>query len=235
VTELWLRLGAVPMHALRLLITLAIAAMLGMEIWKRLEGDQKPLTAVQQVAVPFDPAFTLLDARELAELPLADQWDMPMGSELGALTYNAQPFLMTRHLGDDLNGIGGYHSDLGDPVWAAADGVVVYCGTAGQGWGKMVILACKAELESGEPNEVVQAVYAHLEEMTVLPGQRVRRGERIGSVGTADGLYWAHLHFELRTGPWVNPGMGYADAALNRLSPEAFIANKRAKQLRRAH
>ena len=197
-------------------------------------GKQEPeeLSVRQVREVPFDPAFIRLTAREQALLPLAMQWELPMGSELGALTYNAQPFRMTRHLGDDLNGIGGYHSDLGDPVWAASEGVVVYCGMAGEGWGKMVILACRVPTEQGK-TEVMQTVYAHLQDMEVLPGQRVQRGERIGSVGTAEGRYWAHLHLELRRGPWVNPGRGYADAALNRVSPEAYIAHRRLKSAQR--
>ena len=48
-----------------------------------------------------------------------------------------------------------------------------------------------------------------------------------GTVGTADGQYLAHLHFEVREGPYVNPGVGYADAPLNRLSPERFLAEHR--------
>jgi murein DD-endopeptidase MepM/ murein hydrolase activator NlpD len=217
------------LRTFRILLTLAIAGMLGRELWQRLGGAAESLSPQQQQQVPFDPAFIQLSAREQAELPLAIQWDMPMGSELGALTYNAQPFRITRHLGDDLNGIGGYHSDLGDPVWAAASGIVVYCGMAGPGWGKMVILASRVPTEDGR-TEVMQAVYAHLQHMEVIPGQRIQRGERIGSVGTAEGRYWAHLHFELRRGTSVNPGIGYADATLNRLSPEAYIASRRPRE-----
>jgi murein DD-endopeptidase MepM/ murein hydrolase activator NlpD len=57
--------------------------------------------------------------------------------------------------------------------------------------------------------------------------QVVQRGEKIGTVGTGDGQYVAHLHFEVREGPYVNPGVGYADAPLNRLSPERFLAEHR--------
>jgi murein DD-endopeptidase MepM/ murein hydrolase activator NlpD len=211
------------MKLLRVLIVLGIAAMIARELWVRLGGQQVAPALRQSREVPFDPAFLRLSPREIAALPLAMKWEMPMGSEFGALTYNAQPFRITRHLGDDLNGIGGYNSDLGDPVWNAADGQVVFCGFAGPGWGKVVITACKAPREDGSM-ELLQVVYAHLKDVEVRPGQRLARGGRIGSVGTAEGKYWAHLHFELRRGPWINPGTGYADAALNRISPEAYIA-----------
>src|SRR3954467_11939871 len=74
---------------------------------------------------PFDAAYVRLSPWEMATLPLAVRFDPPMGGERGALTYNAQPFRITRHLGDDLNGIGGWNSDLGDPVYAAGAGMVI--------------------------------------------------------------------------------------------------------------
>jgi murein DD-endopeptidase MepM/ murein hydrolase activator NlpD len=214
------------MKHLRLILFLGICAMLGIELWQRLGGQEVKATPRQLSETPFDPAFLRLSPRQVAELPLAERWDMPVGSELGALTYNAQPFRITRHLGDDLNGIGGYNSDLGDPVWSAADGQVVFCGFAGPGWGKVVIVACRVADETGH-EQVLQAVYAHLQDIQVIPQQRLRRGDSIGTIGTAEGRYLAHLHFELRQGPWINPGLGYADAALSRISPEGFIAKRR--------
>lgn len=171
---------------------------------------------------PLDPAFVRLTPRETATLPLATRFDMPMGSEHGAFTYNARPFRIARHLGDDLNGIGGENSDLGDAVYAAGAGRVIYAGVPSADWGNMILIAHRLP-EGDELGPVVQTVYAHLESMRVRTGQIVQRGEQIGSVGTAGGKYLAHLHFEVRVGPYVNPGQGYADTALNRVSPEVFI------------
>lgn len=179
---------------------------------------------------PFDPAFHRLSPIEVARLPLATRFDAPMGSEHGALTYNAQPFRLNRHLGDDLNGIGGLNSDLGDAVYASGFGRVVYAGVPGPGWGKMIILAHRMREEDG--TKVIQTVYAHLDQILVKPDQMVQRGEKIGTVGTADGQYLAHLHFETREGPYVNPSVGYADAPLNRVSPELFLkTHRRAPEL----
>lgn len=177
-------------------------------------------------ATPFDPAFLRLSPLEITRLPLATRFDPPMGSEHAALTYNAQPFRINRHLGDDLNGIGGQNSDLGDAVFASGFGRVVYAGVPGPGWGKMIILAHRVQ-DKHHGTRVIQTVYAHLDQMLVQAEQVVQRGEKIGTVGTGDGQYVAHLHFEVREGPYVNPGVGYADAPLNRLSPERFLAEHR--------
>src|SRR6266567_8577915 len=48
-----------------------------------------------------DPAFRLPSPLELALFPTAARFDFPLGSENGAMTYNAQPFTKNHHLGDD--------------------------------------------------------------------------------------------------------------------------------------
>ena len=145
---------------------------------------------------PFDAAFVRLSAAEVAALPLAVQFDPPLGGEQGALTYDAQPFRTTRHLGDDLNGIGGWNSDLGDPVFASGTGRVVYAGVPGEGWGNMVILAHRVpEAAATGGDAVYLSVYAHLEKILVKAGELVPRGRQLGTVGTANGHYFAHtLH-----------------------------------------
>jgi len=198
------------------LLQLTAAVLLAVIVWR-----------AWSLRPTFDPAMVRLNPIEIATLPEAVRWDMSMGSEHGALTYNAQPFRITRHLGDDLNGIGGYNSDLGDPVYAAATGRVVFRGHAGPGWGKVIILAHRVRNAQTGQLEVVQSMYAHLDTTQVEPDQLVPRGTQIGTVGTADGRYLAHLHFEIRLGPYIFPGVGYADAPLNCVSPERFIAQHR--------
>jgi len=78
-------------------------------------------------------------------VPVVAQMDYPLGSETGALTYETPlpgggaPRRRTS------NGIGGQNSDLGDGVYAAADGLVILAGEAGGGWGKVVILQHRSE------------------------------------------------------------------------------------------
>jgi murein DD-endopeptidase MepM/ murein hydrolase activator NlpD len=170
-------------------------------------------------------AFQLPDPLEMASIPTAYRFDFPLGSEHGAMAYNAQPFTVNRHLGDDLNGIGGENSDLGDPVYAVADGLVLFAREGGPGWGKIVILlhAC---LEKGE-RRYVQSYYGHVDTILVRPHQTVRRGDKIATVGTAHGKYFAHLHLEMRefVTPFIGPG--YREDTTGWLDPTEFIAQHR--------
>jgi murein DD-endopeptidase MepM/ murein hydrolase activator NlpD len=174
---------------------------------------------------PLHAAFQLIPAIELAALPTATRFDFPLGSEHGALAYNAQPFTENRHLGDDLNGIGGENSDLGDAIYSVADGRVVLAQDGGPGWGNVIIVMHAIE-ENGS-RRYVQSYYGHVDEVQVEVGQDVRRGEQIGTVGNARGKYWAHLHFEMRdfVTPWVGPG--YREDTRGWINPTEFIQQHR--------
>src|ERR1700720_784347 len=87
-----------------------------------------------------DPAFRIPSPLELASIPTATHFDYPLGNENGAMAYNAQHFTENHHLGDDLNGIGGENSDLGDPIFAIADGRALLTRDGGPGWGNVIIL-----------------------------------------------------------------------------------------------
>ena len=168
-----------------------------------------------------DPAFRQPSPLELASLPIAARFDRPLGSEHGAMTYNAQRFTENRHLGDDLNGIGGENSDLGDPVYAVADGRVLLAREAGPGWGN-VIIVLHAYVENSE-RKYVQSYYGHVESILVHVGDDVRRGQQIATVGTGGGHYFAHLHFEMRefVTPFIGPG--YREDTRGWLDPTAFV------------
>ena len=168
-----------------------------------------------------DPAFRRVTPLELESLPIAARFDYPLGSEHGALAYNAQRFTENQHLGDDLNGIGGENSDLGDPIYAVADGRVLLAREAGPGWGNVIILL-HAYVENGQ-RKYVQSYYGHLESILAHPGEDVRRGQKIATVGTAGGRYFAHLHFEMRE--FITPfiGLGYREDTRGWLDPAAFI------------
>ena len=176
----------------------------------------------------LDERFFLMSPWQRAQVPVAHRYDPPLGSDHGGLAYNAQKFwdLNERrgghHLGDDLNGIGGMNTDLGDPVFAAADGLVVYAGEPSPGWGPTVVLAHREA-----DGRMLQSMYAHLDRIEVGRGTLVARGTRVGTVGTAHGNYPAHLHFEIRESDEVEIGAGYGMARLNRVDPAATVAARR--------
>lgn len=172
----------------------------------------------------FDPAFIRMRPTLVASTPYITRLTAALGAESGALTYNAQPFLIDRHLGDDLNGIGGWNSDLKDPVFAIGNGLVTYAGTPAPGWGKSVTLAHRND--SADPTAVIQSFYSHLFSSDVSVGDAVATGHAIGKVGTANGRYLAHLHLELRKGTASDAGAGYNTSPLNRISPSLFLEGK---------
>lgn len=169
----------------------------------------------------YQLALDLPSPVELVSLPTAARFDFPIGTEHGVLAYDAQPFTTNNHLGDDLNGIGGENSDLGDPVFAVADGRVLFAHEGGPGWGNIVILL-HAYRDHGA-RKYVQSYYAHLLKILVAPGELVRRGQQIATVGTGGGRYLAHLHFEMRE--FVTPfvGAGYRKETRGWLNPEQFL------------
>ena len=84
----------------------------------------------------------------------------------------------------------------GDPVYAAADGRVVYAGSAVRGYGNLVIL---------KHNETYLTAYAHNQTLLVKEDQTVRKGQRIADMGSSDAER-VMLHFEVRrNGKPVDP------------------------------
>lgn len=153
--------------------------------------------------------------------PLADGFDFPVGAPDALGYYDAQPFGTDRHLGNDWNGPDGGDSDLNDPVYAVAAGVVRFARDVGGGWGNVVRIEHRVRGVEGE--RPVESLYAHLERVDVQVDQPVARGQIIGSIGTAHGRYKAHLHFELRPRVGMGLGGGYGEPLGNYLDATAFI------------
>jgi murein DD-endopeptidase MepM/ murein hydrolase activator NlpD len=85
----------------------------------------------------------------------------------------------------------------GTPVSAAGRGRVVFAGWDSSGYGKLVVI---------EHPQGVRSMYAHLSQISVLPGQSLLAGTPIGAVGTTGYSTGPHLHFELRlAGAAIDP------------------------------
>jgi len=88
---------------------------------------------------------------------------------------------------------------VGDPVVAAADGVVVYSGSGLRGYGNLLIVRHNASYLSA---------YAHNSQLIAKEGQNVRRGEKIAELGQTDAPS-PRLHFEIRRGGTPEDPMQY--------------------------
>lgn len=158
---------------------------------------------------------------------VADGFDLPVGKPDGAGYYTARGYMPNAHQGEDWNGNGGGNSDLGDPVFATAAGVVVYSEDYRRSWGNLVIIRHAYRGEDGSL-QLADSVYAHLHQRSVRLYQRVRRGEQVGTIGTAHGIYPAHLHFEMRRNLNIGPFQtAFARDYSNYFSPRQFIAQRR--------
>lgn len=86
------------------------------------------------------------------------------------------------HKGIDISG------NRGDPIYAVADGVVVYAGTGIVGFGELVIL---------KHNDIYISAYGHNDRLLVRENDVVRAGQTIAEKGSS-GTDTVKLHFEIR-------------------------------------
>ncbi len=122
---------------------------------------------------------------------------------------------MRMHKGMDIG------APYGAPILAAVDGVVAFAGRSG-GYGNFIKLAHPGGLASG---------YGHMSRFAVRAGQRVRRGQVIGYVGSTGMSTGPHLHWEVwKNGQPVNP-RSISLASIQTLSADTLRA-MRAKMAR---
>ncbi|CAN5288069.1 hypothetical protein BH10PSE12_BH10PSE12_10640 [soil metagenome] len=89
-----------------------------------------------------------------------------------------------------------FAAPYGAPIYAATDGIVEYAGRHG-GHGNYVKLRHGGGIATG---------YAHMSRIATSVGNRVRRGQVIGYVGSTGLSTGPHLHYELyRNGQTINP------------------------------
>ena len=97
------------------------------------------------------------------------------------------------HQGLDLAG------RIGTPIYATADGLVLdpYANSSMSGYGKVVVI---------NHGFGYQTLYGHLSKILVKPGDKVKRGQIIGLMGSTGRSKGPHLHYEIHyKGTPVNP------------------------------
>lgn len=98
----------------------------------------------------------------------------------------------------------------GTEIRATGDGVVKMVKVQKRGYGKRVMIDHGFGFET---------LYAHMQSISVKKGQKVKKGEIIGTVGNTGTSTAPHLHYEVRiNGKAVNP----IDYVLDGLTPEEY-------------
>jgi murein DD-endopeptidase MepM/ murein hydrolase activator NlpD len=88
-------------------------------------------------------------------------------------------------------------ADVGEPVYAIADGEVIYAGDGLRGYGNVVIIRHDRKTSS---------LYAHNSELKVKTGDQVKQGSVVSLLGSTGHSTGPHVHFEIRDGDVaVNP------------------------------
>jgi murein DD-endopeptidase MepM/ murein hydrolase activator NlpD len=98
----------------------------------------------------------------------------------------------------------------GTPIYATADGIIKLAGNMGNGFGNHVVIDHAFSYET---------LYGHMVRVKVRAGQKIRRGEVIGWVGSTGKSTGPHLHYEVhKNGVEINPIYFF----YNDLTPEQF-------------
>ncbi|MFA4969335.1 MAG: peptidoglycan DD-metalloendopeptidase family protein [Sulfuritalea sp.] len=150
----------------------------------KLAYTDEALVKAQQADVVEKPAEVKPEPRPAepapAEKPVlaGDEldWIWPANGKLIA------PFAESGGKGVDITG------KAGDPVLAAASGVVSYAGAGLRGYGNLVVL---------RHNATYLSVYAHNSKILVKEKQTVTKGQKIAEMGSTD-TESPRLHFEIR-------------------------------------
>src|SRR5687767_11908122 len=117
---------------------------------------------------------------------VAKEFRNPVGNPPGKGYYDANPFMNKTHLGEDWNGNGGGNTDLGDTVYAAADGYIKFTENVHGGWGNVIRIL--HQLPKGNKYLQVETLYAHFQTVLVKPDSYIKMGAPIGTIGTAEGI-----------------------------------------------
>ena len=88
---------------------------------------------------------------------------------------------------DGAKGIG-IAGKAGQPVYASANGRVIFSGTGIRGFGKLIVI---------KHNNTFLSVYGHNNDLLVKEGQNVTKGQKIAEMGNTDAEQ-VKLHFEIR-------------------------------------
>jgi murein DD-endopeptidase MepM/ murein hydrolase activator NlpD len=177
-------------------------------------------------------------------VPIADGYESPVGSAAERVSRDLWPpgwrdaspfgqlyFVGTAreayHTGADLNW-GSPYADKGLPVYATANGTVIFAGRL-KTWGNVIVI--RHDPLKSPTGKVMYSRYGHIQEINVKAGDRVKRGQQVAEIGDAFGTLIPHLHFDLspttvlesRPSDW--PGRDGTRLFRDYVDPLLFIKN----------
>ena len=107
--------------------------------------------------------------------------------------YRTDPFTKARKMHEGMD----FTAKTGTPIYATGDGVVARADNTASGYGNHIVIRHGFGYET---------LYAHLSKYKARAGQRVKRGDVIGYVGSTGRSEGPHLHYEVhKDGKVVNP------------------------------
>ena len=129
-----------------------------------------------------------------------------LGRVASGYGYRIHPIYKTRKLHTGMD----FTAPQGTPIYATGDGKVAKVKKSRRGYGNHVII---------DHSYGYQTLYAHMTKYIVYRGQKVKRGEIIGYVGSTGTSVAPHLHYEvMKNKRKINPVNYY----YNDLSPEEY-------------
>ncbi|RXR22183.1 MULTISPECIES: M23 family metallopeptidase [Flavobacterium] len=156
------------------------------EISKALAVQSQSLDAILKLAKAKDKLLASIPAIQ----PVKNEDLKHMASGFG---YRSDPFTKARKMHEGMD----FTARTGTPIYATGDGVVKRADNSLSGFGNHI------EISHGYG---YLTLYAHLSKYKVRPGQRVKRGDVIGYVGSTGRSEAPHLHYEVhKGGKPVNP------------------------------
>ncbi len=160
---------------------------------KRIDGLSKEL-AIQSKSLDYILKLAKAKNNLLAAIPAIQ----PVRNEnlkrlASGFGYRTDPFTKIKKMHEGMD----FSARTGTPIFATGDGVVARADNRASGYGNHIVIRHGFGYET---------YYAHLSKYNCKAGQRVKRGDIIGYVGSTGRSEGPHLHYEVhKGGKVVNP------------------------------
>ncbi len=193
----------------------------GVDIYKKLEGFDNSALMIEVTkkldrfakqayiqSRSFDQVVNLARNKQklLSAIPAIQPISKLRLRHMSGFGYRMHPIYKTSNFHPGID----FSAPTGTPIYATGDGVIERADNLAQGYGNHVVVS---------HGFGYQTLYGHMSRIKVRAGQKIRRGEVIGFVGSTGLSTAPHVHYEIiKSGQKINPvNYFYAD-----LSPSEY-------------